>query len=593
MEETTLTEWYRETFTDYKKRISVALGKRPPDKIFINGEILNVFTGEILTQDMAIAGDRIAYVQSPKSHFIGRKTEVYDIKGKVIIPGYFDPHAHTDLFYTPWEFARSVVTTGTTAVFSDSHDMANGLGMEGFVRVLELSGDFPIRFLSGVPLASPPYPVEGEDLYGLSRVRKLLKLGKIIRSGSELTPWVKVIREDALTLKKLFTVRKSTGRLEGHTVGAKGGKLGVLVAAGITSCHEAITPRDVEERLRMGLYVMIRQGSIRQEFELLHPFFKNYHPRIMLTPDGLFADEIAEKGYMNYVVEEAIRHGADPVSAICMVTLNPAVYFGFEAHLGGIAPGRLADFNILEDIRQPLPLEVWVGGELVARDGNAIEQRLKIWDTIPSDRPFEIPEFKEETFKASYPNESPEGIPVIDVVNHTVTGLYLWEPEAKADGAADPDQDVMKITLIHRRGPNSGMGIGYVHGFGLDRDTQIASTVAHETHNLMIMGADDAEMAKAANEVVRMGGGFVIRSKGETLYRWPLPVGGMMSDRSMEEIAKALLDLRRLLQQKGSKLSDPLWTYGFLSFTSILRLRITISGVYDVQKGIILYNAKA
>ena len=589
-----MNRWDTERLSSYKRRVRVALGEAPPDKIFINGRILNVFTGEILAQDMAVSGDRIAYVQNRADHPpIGKETEVYDLKGRIIVPGYFDPHAHTDLFYTPWEFARSVVATGTTAVFSDSHDMANGLGMEGFIKVLELSEVFPLRFLSGVPLASPPYPVEGEDLYDLSKVRKLLKLGKIIRSGSELTPWVKVIREDETTLKKLYTVRKTTGRLEGHTVGAKGRKLGALVASGITSCHEAITPEDVEERLRLGLYVMIRQGSIRKEFELLHPFFKSYHPRIMLTPDGLFADEIVENGYMNYVLEEAIRYGADPVSVIRMVTLNPAVYFGLEAHLGGIAPGRLADFNILEDVRYPTPLEVWVGGKRVDPEEKAYLEMGRVLDKIPSSRPFEILPLGPESFKARYPEGFSEGIPTIDVINHTVTGLYSWIPSGSEDGAAAPDVDVMKIALIHRRGPDAGMGIGYVHGFGLDKETQIASTVAHEAHNLMVMGADDAEMAIAANEVVEMEGGIVIRSGGKTLYRWPLPVGGMMSSQSMEEIARALRDLRGILRDQGSKLPDPVWTYGFLSFTSILRLRITISGVYDVQKGVILYNAKA
>ena len=589
-----MNRWDTERLSSYKRRVRVALGEAPPDKIFINGRILNVFTGEILAQDMAVSGDRIAYVQNRADHPpIGKETEVYDLKGRIIVPGYFDPHAHTDLFYTPWEFARSVVATGTTAVFSDSHDMANGLGMEGFIKVLELSEVFPLRFLSGVPLASPPYPVEGEDLYDLSKVRKLLKLGKIIRSGSELTPWVKVIREDETTLKKLYTVRKTTGRLEGHTVGAKGRKLGALVASGITSCHEAITPEDVEERLRLGLYVMIRQGSIRKEFELLHPFFKSYHPRIMLTPDGLFADEIVENGYMNYVLEEAIRYGADPVSVIRMVTLNPTVYFGLEAHLGGIAPGRMADFNILEDVRYPTPLEVWVGGKRVDPEEKAYLEMERVLDKIPSSRPFEIPPLGQESFKARYPGGFSEGIPIIDVINHTVTGLYSWIPSGSEDGAAAPDMDVMKIALIHRRGPDAGMGIGYVHGFGLDKETQIASTVAHEAHNLMVMGADDAEMAIAANEVVEMEGGIVIRSGGKTLYRWPLPVGGMMSSQSMEEIARALRDLRGILRDQGSKLPDPVWTYGFLSFTSILRLRITISGVYDVQKGVILYNAKA
>ncbi len=587
-----MNPWHEERYLAYKKRIQVASGKKPPDKIFVGGEVLNVYTGELLNWDVALSGDRIAYLKPRGKHLQGKGTFVHDVSGKVLVPGYFDPHAHTDLYYTPWEFVKTVVTTGTTSLFSDSHDMANGLGMEGFLKVLEASRTFPVRFFSGVPLASPPYPVEGEDLYGISNVRRLLKLKGVTVSGSELTPWVKVIREDAPLLKKLFTVHQVTGRLEGHTVGAKKEKLAALVAAGITSCHESITPEDVEERLRLGLYVMIRQGSIRKEFERLFPFLQRYHPRIMLTPDGLFADEIVEKGYMNYVLQEAIRYGADPVSLYRMVSLNPAVYFGLESDLGGIAPGRLADFNILRDIDDPTPSEVWVGGERIAEGGMWIGREWGEIKEVPTERPLEMPPLKPEDFRAFYPTWFPEGIPVIKVIDHTVTGLCWWKPGGGDEGSADPERDIFKVALIHRKGPASGMGIGYVYGFGLNKDTHIASTVAHETHNMLVMGTDDREMAAAANEVIKMGGGIVVRGEGKTLYRWPLSVGGMMSRDSMRDIAEALKAIRSLLQERGTPLPDPVWTFGFLSFTSILRLRITISGVYDVKRGSILYNAR-
>lgn len=583
----------KETFRQYRKRLRVALGKQAPDVLFTGGEFLNVFTGEILREDIAVSDDRIAYLTHKEPHRTSAQTRVVDVSGKVLVPGYFDAHAHTDLFYTPWEFAKSVATTGTTAFFSDSHDMANGLGMEGFVSVLKVAGSFPTRFFSGVPLASPPYPVEGEDLYDAEKVKKLLRFSDIIRSGSELTPWVKVIREDEYLLRKLYNVRQATGRLEGHTIGARAEKLTVLVAAGLTSCHESITEEDVRERLRRGLYAMIRQGSIRGEFDVLYPFFQAYHPRIMLTPDGLFADEIAEKGYMDFVLKEAIARGADPAAVIRMVTLNPAVYFGLETHLGGLAPGRLADFNVLNDLRNPTPSQVWIGGRLVAREGKWMGSNLTPPVTAAAGRPFSISPLRAENFRARYPEEFSGGIPVIDVIDKTVTGIYNWLPHTGREGAADPGSDVMKIALIHREGPTAGMGIGYVRGFGLRGNTTIASSVAHETHNLMVMGADDGEMAQAINSVVKMGGGIVIRSGGQTIYRLPLPVGGMMSPLPMPDLARELLTLHHLLNEKGTLRQDPLWTFVFLSFTSILHLRITISGVYDVKKGIILYNARA
>ena len=435
--------------------------------------------------------------------------------------------------------------------------------------------------------------MEGEDLYELSKVRQLLRFKQLVRSGSELTPWVKVINQDEVLLKKLYTVRKMTGRLEGHTVGAREKKLNVLVSAGITSCHESLTPQDVEERLRLGLYVMIRQRSIRREFDVLFPFLKSYHPRIMLTPDGLFADEISQRGYMNAVLEEALSYGVNPISIIRMVTLNPAVYLGMESHLGGIAPGRLADFNVLDDLRNPTPLQVWIGGSLVSHEGEWVGPDIAPPVTTTGERPFTIPPLWAEDFRARYPRGFPGGVPVIDVIDKTVTGMHEWIPSLDIEGAADPTHDVLKIALIHREGPAAGMGIGYVHGFGLNRESQLASSVAHETHNVMVLGADDGEMAKAANEVVKMGGGVVVRSGGQTVYRLPLPVGGMMSLLPMGDLARELLTLRQLLNEKGASLPDPLWTFVFLSFTSILRLRITISGIYDVREGKILYNARS
>jgi len=582
----------KETFRQYRKRLKVALGKEAPDTLFTGGEVLNVFTGEILREDIAVSEGRIAYVSRARRHL--KAERVVDVGGRVVVPGYFDPHAHTDLFYTPWEFAKSVASTGTTAFFSDSHDMANGLGMAGFVKVLKASENFPVRFFSGVPLASPPYPEEGPDLYDGERVKKLLRFRGIIRSGSELTPWVKVIREDALLLRKLYDVKKATGRLEGHTVGAKADKLTALVTAGLTSCHESITPEDVRERLRRGLYVMIRQGSIRGEFDALYPFFQTYHPRIMLTPDGLFADEITEKGYMDFVLREAMARGADPVSVIRMVTLNPAVYFGLEAHLGGVAPGRLADFNILRNIENPTPESVWIGGKLVADDNTWKGPSFIVPGKALSGRLFSIRTLKARDFKAAYPKTPENNTPVIEVVNQTVTKRGDWRPNPELpDGAADSDADVFKIALIPRDFDGREMGLGYVRGLGLDGKTVMASSVAHETHNLLVAGADDREMAAAANDVVRMRGGVVIRHDGETVFSLPLPVGGNMSDLPMASLGARLVTAREILRKLGASLSDPLWTFGFLSFTSILHLRITISGVYDVKRGEILYNAKA
>ncbi len=255
-----MTFWMKETFSAYKKRIRVAQGAEPPDTLFVNGRVLNGFTGEILKRDFAVSEDRIAALHPPGGFRRQGASKIIDLGGKLVVPGYFDPHAHTDLYYTPWEFARAVVVSGTTALFSDSHDMANGLGIEGFLRVLALAERFPVRFMSGVPLASPPYSVEGEDFYDLSKVRKLLKHEDLIKSGSELTPWVKVIRGDETLLRKLYAVRKAAGRLEGHTVGAKDAIAAVFAGAG---AHAAAATAPAATAPGVGAGLFFLQGLFR------------------------------------------------------------------------------------------------------------------------------------------------------------------------------------------------------------------------------------------------------------------------------------------------------------------------------------------
>ncbi len=574
------------TLKDVKGLISVSSGEKPPDLIIKDADILDVFGGSIFKGSIWIYKSWIAYV-GDKKPLPGDETIIIDAEGFVAVPGYIDAHGHADLFYNPSTFGDYVVTRGATTVFSDAHDMINSIGVDGFVEVLKTSDRFAIKYLWGVPAAYPPYPdIEGGELFSIHEIWKLFANYRDCVSISELSPYIRILDNEDSILEKMLIARSLSKNVEGHTLGASYDKLNTLVAAGITSCHESIRESDLRNRVRLGLYTMVRHSSIRSDLKQLCPVI-NELPKdsMMLVSDGVFADDLLKKGYMDFVIGEAVRFGLDPIDAIKMSTINPAKYFRLDGEIGSIAPGRIADILLLEDIRKPTPVKVIERGRLAAEDGALMTKSAPFPDIGNEYNPYAFKSIEENDFLIAWKGE--ETIPVIDIVDRTVTRRA--DIPVALDGKfimSQKESDIRKIFYTRREVKKWGRG--FVRGIGADIGG-IASTIAHETHGLLVAGFDDADMQYAANTVLNMGGGIVLVDKGKLLYSLPLPNGATMSSAGIRELAGELRRGNNIFKETGSKLDDPLWTIGFLTFTSIIELRITVSGVYDVRKGKIVF----
>ncbi len=570
--------------------IEVASGRREADYYLANGRIVNVYSGEVIQGNVATSGERIAYV-GPSDAMVGSGTKVVDSGGDYLIPGFFDPHAHADLLFNPASFSDQVVVTGTTAVFADNHDLANSLGLKGLRRILRDSKSYPLKFYVGLPAVSPPFPdCEGEDFYPLEDLYGLLE-DEAALAISEITPFVRLVTGDRRLLSKIILARNAGKRVEGHTVGASHDKLNAIIDGGVTSCHESIRPEDALTRVRLGLYIMLRHGSIRSDLQSLSGALREIRGmssnRVMLATDSVFAEDLINRGYMDYLVSEAIKYGIEPIEAVRMATLNPATYFGLDWDLGGIAPSRFADISIVEDLRRPTPRLVMERGRIVARGGELSVDPSPLPPVGLGDRPFTLGKIDADLFRVPSRGKGKLRVPVIHIADKTVTERRDVQLKVgKGAIQADPARDVLKIVLIQRDGRRRGCG--FLSGFGA-RIGGIASSIAHDTHNLMVIGGDDGDMTIALDRVIRIKGGIVLVNGKEIIHELPLPIGGTMSPLPIRELAQQVGKLKRVFRDLGCPLEDPLWTMGFLSFTGIVEVRITLSGVYDVKKGRVIF----
>lgn len=557
------------------------------DRCIVNGKVVNVYTGEIIEQLVGIRGERIIYVGGARK-CIGSETQILDACGDYVIPGFFDAHAHADLYCNPIAYAGCVAARGTTGFFNDGHDLANALGPAHYLEFMSALQDTPFSVLTGVPATSPPYPgIEGGELWSDKDILKAASLDWVV-SLSEISPYPRILRGDDALMKRIALARKAGMLAEGHTTGANEDKLNALAAAGITSCHESLSSRDVMERMRLGYYVMLRQGSIRRDLPNLVDAVKQLEKfdtsRTMLVTDGIFPDHLISWGNMDWAVKSAVENGIAPIRAIQMATINPARYFGLDATMGSIAPGRAANILLVRSLENPFPRLVMAKGTLVAEDGDLKLQEFPMPQANLGGRPFKRDNILRQRFKISSRGLSAR-VPAIGIVNQTVTERIDVDVPSQ-QGFYEPGGDVLAAFLVTRDG--SRMGRGFIKGFcpGLGG---LASSISHETHGLLVLGQKEEDMRLAANEVLAMKGGIVISQGGRILSRLDLPIGGVCSARPVSQLAGEIIQMHSLLRQMGCSLEYPLWTLGFLSFTSVLGPRITYSGTYDVRSGNIIF----
>ena len=554
--------------------IAVARGDAPPDLVIEGARVLSVFTREWLELDVAVSGGRIAGL----GEYAGG--DRVDATGKYLVPGFIDAHVHIESSkLTPAECARAVVPHGTTAVVTDPHEMANVLGRAGVEWMLEASEHLPLDVFvmapSCVPASefeSPIGPFEPADMEAILRHPRALGV-------AEMMNFPGVIAGDRAVLERLEV--DGARHADGHAPGVTGRALDAYVAAGIRSDHEATTLAEALEKRRRGMWVLIREASNARNLRDLLPLVARYGPEhCAFCTDDREPDLLFREGHIDQMCRIAVAEGIAPEDALLMATLHAARCHGLLDR-GAIAPGLRADLVLLDDLVDFHAARVYKDGALVAAAGEA----------EPFARP-PIPARMRETMRsaplaAGAFEISAEGgrVRVIEIIRgQLITHARVEEPSVR-DGhvVADPDRDVAKIAVVERHHATGRVGKGLVRGFGL-RAGAFASTVAHDAHNLVIVGVDDASMTACAVRLQEIGGGIVVARDGAVRGELPLPVAGLLSDEPVEDVVARLEALQQLLREQGVADAAPFMTLSFLALSVIPALKITDRGLVDVER---------
>lgn len=556
-------------------RIRVARGDAPADLILENARIIDVFSGDIRPGAIAVAEGWIVGVgqgDRPARH----RT---DLGGRYVCPGFIDPHIHIESAMTVVsELARALLPRGTTSIVADPHEIANVLGAEGLRYMLAASEDLPLSVYFTLPSCVPATDLEtaGAAL-GADDLIPFMDHPRVVGLG-EMMNYPGVIDAQTEVLAKITAAADRGLRIDGHAPGVSGRDLAAYLTAGIRSDHECTSVDEAREKLADGMHIMIREGSCARNLHDLLPLVSDRTAaRLLWCTDDRNAGDLMTEGHIDHIIREAVNGGVDPVTAIRMATLHPARYFGLRDR-GAVAPGRWADLVVFSDLARPVAERVYRRGEWVAEDG-AIRPEVTFPDPVTAPSAMRIPDDEIDL------SVEPAGrrVRVIELIpGQIVTRAGVETPRSAGGRAvADPDRDILKLAVVERYTGRGGTGIGFVRGFGLKRGA-LASSVAHDSHNLIAVGADDAAIQAAIRAVARMGGGLAVADGAAgTIHRLPLPVAGLMSTSPVAEVREGLDRLVRAAADIGCTLPDPFGTLSFLALPVIPELKLTDRGLVD------------
>lgn len=563
-----------------KRLIDTAMGRTMPDLVLKNAKVLNVFTEELEEKDVAICDGTIAGL----GVYDGDNT--VDLSGKIIIPGLMDGHMHLESsLLTPVEFERASLPRGTTGVIADPHEIANVAGTDGIDYIMSLCEPLDMHIWFNMPSCVPACPMEesgetleAEDLKPYYAQQNVLGLAEVMNS-------VGVIDGDEKLLKKITDARSKGKIVDGHAPFLSSKALCAYTAAGVRSDHECTTAQEAIEKIARGQWIMVREGTAAKNIDALLPVCQPpYSNRAMFCTDDRHPEDLLTEGHIDAIIRKAVKNGVDPITAIKMATINTATYFGLEGY-GAIAPGYHADFAVLSDFEDFNIEQVYIDGKLVAKDGKLLHEK-----------PNYIPENDKllHSFHMNAVSAEQLKIPpiktfqrVIGLKKHELlTDEMLIQPsdEGRQNGGINVDSDILKAAVFERHHNTGHIGIGFIHGYGL-KSGAIATSVAHDSHNLIVIGTNDDDIVTAANAVREIDGGLVVVNGGKVLEALPLPIAGLMTDLPID-IANEKL---RLLKAAAKKLGvsddiDPFMTLAFVSLPVIPSLRLNGKGLIDVEK---------
>jgi len=562
------------TTRDLHSLLAVARGDAPADLLLRNARLVNVLSGEIHDADVAVSGARIAGIG-----YCCEARAIVDLEGAYLCPGFIDAHVHVESsMVPPTEFGRAVLPRGVTTVVTDPHEIANVLGLEGIRFMLEDARHAPLTmFVNASSCVPATHMGTAGATLSTSNIGALLDEPQVL-GLAEVMNFPGVVSGDESVLAKLQVFE---GRvIDGHAPGLSGKQLNAYVAAGITSDHECTTVEEAREKLRLGMTIYMREGTAAKNLRALLPLVSPETERhlCLCTDDRQPADLLTE-GSIDHAIRVAIAGGVPPITALRMATLNTAEHFRLFDR-GAISPGRRADMVVFDDVGDVRPSAVYVDGQLVARSGKMLDGLRAVRPPSPSGSVKIDWRHVDLTIPAAGSRARVIGVvPDQIVTSHKVMGVTVRNGLA----VADPSRDMLKMAVIERHGRTGGMGLGFVTGVGLARGA-IASTVAHDHHNLVVIGADDRSMLTAARAVAGAGGGQAVADGETVLALLPLPIAGLMSDLPIEEVRRRCEDLAAHARRLGSTLPDPFMATSFLALEVIPSLKLTDQGLVDVDK---------
>lgn len=556
--------------TDEERRlVETAAGRRRAELVLKNARYVNVFTHELCTGDIAIACGKIAGI----GKYDGEKE--LDVSGRIVCPGFLDAHIHIESSLSvPREFARAVVPHGTTAIVTDPHEITNVMGTDGIEYMLEATERLPIDVFFMLPSCVPATPLDESgaelDWFAIDRFYAHPR----VLGLAEMMNYVGVCAADEAVLAKLAAARLHGKRIDGHAPGLSGGDLQAYAAAGVRSDHECFAIDDAREKLRAGQYIMIRDGTAAKNLEALVDLLKQPGAeRCMLCTDDKHPVDLLKLGHIDYIIKKAIARGVDPITAVTAATRNPAEYFGLTEH-GAVAPGYRADLAIIDSFEH---FEV----QTVLKDGRVTYENGTLCAFAASEPSGELSAEAHDTFRVR--QLRPEDFAGAE--RRAVIGMVPGEIVSTDNGYAegvDPERDILKIAVVERHKGTGHIGLGYLQGYGLKRGA-VATSISHDSHNIIAVGTNDADLAAAVNRVVENRGGIVVAEDGAVRGEVVLEIAGLMSEAPLTAVNDALERAKEAAFALGvNRGVDPFMTLSFMSLPVIPALRLTTRGMVDV-----------
>ena len=555
--------------------MAIVRGDELPELVLKGGEVVNVFSGEVYPADVAVDSGRVIALGDYRG-----KTEV-DVAGRVVCPGFIDSHVHIESsMVTIPEFARAVVPRGTTTAVIDPHEIANVMGLAGIAFMLKTS---KYQLLNVYVMLSSCVPASSLETSG-SELRALDLFPYIgqewILGLGEMMNFPGVLACDPEVMDKLKLFQDSV--IDGHAPGLTGRALNGYVAMGIRSDHECTTAPEAMEKIRLGMSIMIREGGTAKNLlDLLPAVTPSTISRCLLCSDDRNPADLLEEGHIDFMIRKAIRAGLDPVSAIRMASANPAQYFRLK-DTGAVAPGFIADLAVVDNLRDFRVVQVYKNGVRVAEDGRMVKDPPDLGRPHVLRGSINIQWLKEEFFQIPVRGRRARVIRLIP--DQIITEEMIVEPTVREGKvAADPERDLLKLAVVERHLGSPNLGLGLVSGFGLKKGA-IASSVAHDSHNIIVVGTNDADMMEAVVKIRKIQGGFTVVVDGKLVGKLPLPIAGLMSDQPLETVREELNKITALAHELGVTAREPFMALSFLALPVIPKLKLTDRGLVDVGR---------